>query len=177
MRLKSLARKILKRNIFKKIDRVLYRQKNQNISRCYIRLRNIQRGLGNKGTFVSFEESLLWTLDWIKCFPDNYDVIVGVPKSGLLVASIIATKLGLPLSTPDLFADGKYWISSRIEDTIGKKSVNEFQKILLVDDCLRHEKTIKEPEQIMSSANPKIKITKAALLVSKKAAGYVDIHI
>jgi uncharacterized HAD superfamily protein len=163
-------------HIYTKIDRSLYSQKNKTLSRCYIRVKNVQRELSGKCTFVSFEELLAWTLEWIKTFPETYEVIVGVPRSGLLVASIIATKLGKPLSTPELLNEGKFWLSTHIEETAGKPSAHEFKNILLVDDCCSRKIILEEPKQLLLSRYNNAKITKAALLVRDSIVNDVDMY-
>jgi adenine/guanine phosphoribosyltransferase-like PRPP-binding protein len=39
--------------------------------------------------------------EWVKTFDIQYDLIIGIPRSGLLVGCMIATKLAKPLATPD----------------------------------------------------------------------------
>lgn len=61
--------------------------------------------------------------------PKRYDVIVGVPRSGMLPASIMATMLQLPLGDVGSIAHGFYHgRSGRIERVTGR------ERVLLVDD-------------------------------------------
>ncbi len=161
-------------SIYKKLDNILYKKDSKAVAKFYIRMKNIERQMRTKGTFVTLEELLVWTNDWIKTFPETYDIIVGIPRGGLLIASIIALKLGKPLSTPEQFRDGQYWMSKHMEETVDKKK--EPYHVLLVDDNVQHEKTIEEPAQIMRSSNKNVKITKAALMISEDAVNYVDIY-
>jgi hypothetical protein len=57
--------------------------------------------LGRNIEFITFQQLTEWTIEWTKRLPQDYDVIVGIPRSGLIVASIIACRLGKPLTTPD----------------------------------------------------------------------------
>ena len=173
---KNLIEKVLffTYSIYKKIDRFLARTDNRIIAKAYIRIKNVERNQRGKNTFISLDELILWTNEWIKTFPQTYDVIVGIPRSGLLVANIIALRLGKPLSTPELFKDGHYWLSIHVNNRTDKKE--GLCRVLLVDDCISHKKTIEEPEQILHSSNRNLQITKAVLLVSEEATNYVDTY-
>ena len=54
-------------------------------------------------TVVSYEQAAAYTKLLTKEIPNEFDLVIGVPRSGLFIASIIATKFARPLSTPDLF--------------------------------------------------------------------------
>jgi len=82
-------------------------------------------------TLVTYEEMIKWTLDWCRELPRDVDVIVGIPRSGMLVASIVALRMAKPLSTPDEILDGKYYLSSLIEDKAEKP-----RRLLLIDDSI-----------------------------------------
>lgn len=66
--------------------------------------------------------SNIWRLD-----ADNFDVVVGVPRSGMLPAGIIATHLQLPFADMHSFARGVCWSRSGHVARPGSR-------ILLVDD-------------------------------------------
>lgn len=159
--------------LYNKLDNILYKQNIKPIARAYLRMKNIERQIRGKGTFITLEELVMWTNDWIKRFPESYDVIVGVPRGGLLIAGIIALKLGKPLSTPELFKDGKYWMSVHADKTDVMK---EPYNVLLVDDNINHEETIEEPARLIRSSNTNMKLTRASLMVSEDAVKYVDMY-
>ena len=88
-------------------------------SRLYLKSRNLKRNLrGKKFKFVTIDQASIWTMEWIKTFPRQYDLVVGVPRSGMLIASIIALKLGKGLTTPELLQEGKCWHSSFVNDCV-----------------------------------------------------------
>jgi orotate phosphoribosyltransferase len=158
---------------YKKLDQILYRQDNKAISKLYIRMKNAERQIRAKGIFVTLEDMVVWTREWIKTFPEDYDIIVGIPRGGLMLASMIALKLGKPLSTPEQFRDGQYWMGSHVEEKYKK---NEFYNVLLVDDNVGSERTIEEPARMIRSSHKNIKVTKAALIVNEDAVKYVDLY-
>ena len=97
-------------------------------------------------------------------------MVVGIPRSGLLVASLIALKLGKPLTTPELITKNKYWIRKHV------RRKTKMQNILLVDDSITGGKTMKESLKLLRPYNKKLNITKAALIATEKSRGLVDLY-
>ena len=67
--------------------------------------------------------------------PSDVDLVVGIPKSGLMVASMISLYLNLPLSDLDLLLSDSMYASgtTKVKKTwISKPS--DARKILIVDD-------------------------------------------
>lgn len=60
---------------------------------------------------------------------DSFDVVVGIPRSGMIPASMIATALGKPLATPAAFAAG-------IVHGVSDRPVGALRRVLLVDDSV-----------------------------------------
>ncbi len=123
-----------------------------------------------KFTFVTIDDLVTWTNEWIKTFPTNYDIIVGIPRSGLFVASQIAMKLGKPLTTPELLAKNQYWMSHRPKATI------EIKKILLVDDAISIGNSVEKNRQLVASINNDFSVTTAALIVDDTSRHMVDLY-
>lgn len=63
---------------------------------------------------------------------NSFDVVVGIPRSGMIPASIIATQLQLPLADLNGFAQGV--ISGRSGRTFNPVERSAFSRVLLVDD-------------------------------------------
>lgn len=61
-----------------------------------------------------------------------FDVVVGIPRSGMIPASIIATQLQLPLADLNGFAKGV--VSGRSGRTFDDFGLSRFKRVLLVDD-------------------------------------------
>lgn len=63
--------------------------------------------------------------------PHDIDLIVGVPRSGMLAASIIALDLNLPLTDIDSFLEGKIYGAGDTKKTnIGYQSQMKQEKYL-----------------------------------------------
>jgi hypoxanthine phosphoribosyltransferase len=78
--------------------------------------------------FVSYNDMVEWTLDFSTKIPTDYDVVVGVPRAGMLVAGIIACQHNKPLASPDSILINVCWGNSLPKI--------KYNKILLVDDVM-----------------------------------------
>lgn len=145
-------------------------RRNVFLRESYYRVKPL---LGRDIEFVTFQQLTSWTNEWIKTFPQNYDVIVGIPRSGLIVASIIACKLGKPLSTPDKIVNGEYWLPTK-DNTI---KIGNVRNILLVDDATGRGETMQNFYwQLKNALGGKVNISKASLFVERNAIDKVDLY-
>jgi hypoxanthine phosphoribosyltransferase len=78
---------------------------------------------------VKFNELYGFSIDFARKLPNEFDVIVGVPRSGLIVANLLASTMGRPLTTPELLLKGEIWYSKDVERP-------DIKKILVVEDTV-----------------------------------------
>jgi uncharacterized HAD superfamily protein/hypoxanthine phosphoribosyltransferase len=129
--------------------------------------------LGRNIEFITFQQLTDWTIEWTKRLPQKYDVIVGIPRSGLIVASIIACRLGKPLTTPDKMLNAEYWLPTK-DQTI---KIGEVRNVLLVDDATGRGETMQTFYwQLKNVFGDSLNITRASLLVEKRATDKVDLY-
>lgn len=148
--------------------------KSQSASKLFLRTRNLKRNLKGKPLkFVSVDEALIWTLEWIKTLPNNYDMIVGIPRSGLFIASLVAVKLGRPLTTPDLLREGKFWHSKKVKD---RPDAGKVDRILLIDDSIDTGRSMNQAIDTIRAVNPDVEICRACLIVRDEAKTSVDLY-
>lgn len=146
--------------------------RSQPTSKLYLRTRNLKRNLKGKPLkFVSVDEALIWTTEWIRSLPNNYDMIVGIPRSGLFIANLIAVKLGRPLTTPDLLQQGNYWHSKKVRN---RPDVGSLDRILLVDDSIDTGRSMQQAIDTIRAVNPSVEISRACLIVREEAKTSVD---
>lgn len=90
---------------------------------------------------------------------NNFNLVVGIPRSGIIPASIISLSLQIP------FADLHTYINDKIMLPHGEiKSIKEKnQKILLVDDTINTGKSIKAALEKIKYARPNDQITTYAV--------------
>jgi hypoxanthine phosphoribosyltransferase len=123
--------------------------------------------------FVTLDELAVWTRELRGRLPGAIDVVVGVPRSGMIPASMIATGLGLPLTTPDLFAEGRCW-TSRLLEPPAKGSL---RSILLVDDSVDRGSSLEAARRQIEAAGEDLRITTLAVVAHRpNAAEIVDLH-
>ena len=155
---------------YKKLRGLMENSDNKQVSKAYLEVKRIERGIftGNL-SFVTMDSLFSWTKEWIKSFPESYDIIVGIPRSGLCVATIIALKLGKPLSTPEDFIKNKKWVSKTAID-------RKIESVLLVDDSFTTGTTLTKQLTALKKFNPNLKITTASLIVTPTTTSKVDLY-
>lgn len=147
---------------------------SSRISEVYLKTRNLKRNLkGHKLKFVTVDHATIWTQEWVRTFPRQYDLIVGVPRSGMLVASIVALKLGKGLTTPDHLQQGKYWHSKRVKE---KLSLDRTNHALVVDDAIDSGRAMARAIDTIRACNSEIKISRASLIVREDSKSMVDLY-
>lgn len=108
--------------------------------------------------------------------PSNVELIVGVPKSGMLVATLIALQLNIPLTDLDSFLDGRiYHNGSTKQREDWHLEVKECNTILVVDDSIYSGNEIRKVKQKLSVVEGK-RIIYLAGYVVKENADLVDIY-
>ncbi|RYF11326.1 MAG: phosphoribosyltransferase, partial [Oxalobacteraceae bacterium] len=80
--------------------------------------------------------------------PRDVDLVVGIPRSGLLPANMLALALNLPLADIDGFAEGRTLSAghTRRRDLFDQ-SIDTFRRILVVDDSVRTGDSMREARQ------------------------------
>lgn len=80
--------------------------------------------------------------------PSDIQIVIGIPRSGMLVASIIALDLNLPLTDIDSFIEGKTYSSgvTKVTDCRQEK-VSDIKKALVVDDSVATGRAILEAKE------------------------------
>jgi orotate phosphoribosyltransferase len=156
--------------IYDRTNKFFSRTSNPVLSKVYLETLYLQKvSLKRQFSFVSFSELMHWTNDWVKTFPQTYDLVVGIPRSGLLVANIIALKLGLPLTTPDNFKNDRLWASKLIENR------KKYQNVLLIDDSIESGNSMGTAYEFLKSCNKTVNITKGALIATKNSICLIDL--
>jgi Uncharacterized conserved protein len=137
----------------------------------YPRLYNTAKKIsGRSPKIVSFSEGFLFAADWAKKIPNNFDAIVGVPRNGLLIANVLASAMGKPLSTPDCFMRNEVWFSK--DGVLPKK----YHSILLVEDAIDLGRALNKAEEQLHQYDKDLEIKKASLFVSSRAKQKVDYY-
>ena len=134
---------------------------------------NKMRSAINNVYFISFHQLVDYTYTWIKYLPHDVDVIVGIPRSGLFVASIISLSMGKPLSTPNSLPS-TYWSCKK--ESPKRNFVVDGETLLLVDDSVGSGKTFDEAEQKIRNILPNSKVLKASLFTYNSYKNKLDYY-
>ena len=93
--------------------------------------------------------------------PHDFDLIVGIPRSGMLPASLLALYLHTPITDIDSFVNGHiYSLGARSEGI----NVSAIKKVLVVDDSVSSGTEMNKSKELMSNL-PDISIKYAAVYV------------
>ena len=102
------------------------------------------------------------------------DAVVGIPRSGMLPASLIALYLGKPLLTIEqLFTGGDYWgqLTNRINVT---KNISNTGTILVVDDSCNTGRAMKYVKERIKTFIPEVKVIYSAIYATEEACQHLD---
>ena len=90
---------------------------------------------------------------WIPSLPARVDCVVGVPRSGMLVANILALKLDVPLTDLDGFLEGRIMtMGNRFGDLIPVDFLATKRRVLVVDDSISSGRAIREVHSRIEAA-------------------------
>lgn len=111
---------------------------------------------------------------WQKKLPSDLDLIVGVPRSGLLVGNLLALHLNLPLTTVEGLEERTVLQSGQRMNQ--NSSIVSCDNILVVDDSVSSGKTIKNVKSQVKSLNLSKNIYYGAVYTSTNGKKYVDTY-
>ena len=110
--------------------------------------------------------------------PQDIDVVVGIPRSGLLVANILSLYLNKPLCDFDSFLQGRIYNSGTTKNKCGwVKDFSEVRKVLIVEDTVCSGASINNAKKLFKQKGLEY-ITPVwfAAYVWKRNANLVDIY-
>lgn len=100
------------------------------------------------------------------------EIVVGIPRSGMLPASQIALALGLPLADLHSFCAGRGW---KISGGICGEAAGA-RRVLLVDDATGFCKAMKGAMASLAEDRPDCTVMTCAVYATAKAAERLDIY-
>lgn len=109
--------------------------------------------------------------------PHDVDLVVGIPRSGMLPANLLAMYLNKPFTDIDSFLDGKIYGVGERKSFVSSKSTN---KIIIIDDSISEGKALKKVKQKLSlTDNSKIQdftLIFGVVYATDKSKGMVDFY-
>lgn len=107
---------------------------------------------------TTFDDVFGLASDWADLLPRDFDCIIGVPRSGLLVANVLASKMNKPLSTTDSFIAGQVWADKYA------KGPQKYRKVLLVEDAVNEGRQLKEDVSKLLLHDPSLEVKTGCLI-------------
>jgi hypothetical protein len=109
--------------------------------------------------------------------PRDVDLIVGIPRSGLIPATVLSLGLNVPMTDIDGLLAGRLVITGAARRTgQGPASVSCCRHALVIDDSILSGSTLATMRQRISAAHLPLKITFAAVYTTRAAADLVDLR-
>lgn len=112
-------------------------------------------------------------LAWMSSIPKDIDAVVGIPRSGMLPANLIALYLHKPLADIDGFLEGRIMGVGARSMYLDKTVHN---KVLIVDDSVSTGRALREAKQKLAAARPGCKFIFASPYVAQDSAHLVDLY-
>ncbi|MBO4266725.1 MAG: FkbM family methyltransferase [Lachnospiraceae bacterium] len=117
----------------------------------------------------------------LSLIPSDVELIVGVPRSGMLPATLLAVYLNLPLTDTMSIASGASHAAStrdyRLKSSKNSTDIRDYKKILVIDDSCYTGLSINEvKESIASIPDCDTEILYACVYVMPEATSCVDIY-
>jgi uncharacterized HAD superfamily protein/hypoxanthine phosphoribosyltransferase len=109
--------------------------------------------------------------------PADVDLIVGIPRSGLLAAGLLALELNLPLTHLDGFIEGKVFQTGFTRgQRPWKGDARRCRHALLVDDSAASGATLRAAKAKIAAAVVAARVSTAVVFAAPRSQGLADIH-
>ena len=109
--------------------------------------------------------------------PSDVDLIVGIPRSGLIPASVISLGLNLPMTDVEGLLAGRLAVT-RLTRRIGRGAlaVRDCSHALVLDDSIYTGSTLAVIKERIRAAQLPLRVTYAAVYATPESVGAVDLH-
>ena len=109
-------------------------------------------------------------VDWVPRLPRDLDLIVGIPRSGLLAANLLALHMNLPMTDVEGLIEGRLLRSgSRTNGSSGSTGPFRPHNVLVVDDSICSGSALRKVRNQISTAKLPHHIRYGAVFVSKES--------
>lgn len=116
--------------------------------------------------------------EWIPNMDGCYDCVVGIPRSGMLVANILALKLGLPLADLDGFLEGRLLgLGKRYKHIDPVEYFCKPRRVLIVDDSISSGAALRIAKEKVEAAGLAHELTFMAVYVTPEGKRLTDLFV
>ncbi len=106
--------------------------------------------------------------------PGGVDLIVGIPRSGLLAANLIALQLNRPMTDLDGFLAGRVLAGG---ERLAKGSMGKRPRVLIVDDSICTGAAMREARERLAAAKPDAELFFAAVYATHRSESEVCVAL
>ena len=107
--------------------------------------------------------------------PSNIDLILGIPRSGLMAANVLAMHLRLPVSDSSSFIEGRLLL--RDENlNCQQANVADYNNILVIDDSVRTGRSMDKVKNRLNLAYPDKNFIFATVYMDKNSKEKADLY-
>jgi uncharacterized HAD superfamily protein/hypoxanthine phosphoribosyltransferase len=109
----------------------------------------------------------------LSLIPRDFDLIVGIPRSGMLPANLLALYLNKPYTDIDSFVNGHIYKAGARGQFF---DINDYKKILIVDDSINSGSAMDKCRETLKDINPNFSISFCAIYVVPGKEKIVDYY-
>ena len=124
--------------------------------------------------YRSFDHLSADTQEWIVDLPNDLDLIVGIPRSGMLVANLLSLYLNLPMTDVEGLQERRLLQTG--DRYTGEFDISKFSKILVVDDTVFRGSTMTEARETVESLDLSAETYYGAVYVDFGSEHFVDTY-
>jgi orotate phosphoribosyltransferase len=106
--------------------------------------------------------------------PRDIDLVVGIPRSGVLAANLIALHLNLPMVDLDGFLNGRVWGGGERQELYCLAKGSKAAKALVVDDTVHRGNEIRKVKERINAAGLGQRVVYACVYVAPESQDKVD---
>jgi len=125
--------------------------------------------------FRSYKDLLKTIRDNVHIIPTDVELIIGIPRSGLLVANILALALNKPMTDVEGFMNNRI-IDSGARLNISPKDIKSFKKVLIIDDSLNFGNALNKVRKKISQSSFDGKILFSCVYISPGREAMIDYY-
>jgi hypoxanthine phosphoribosyltransferase len=123
--------------------------------------------LHKKYRIVPIVDQVSLTKEWVKQLPNQFDCIVCIPRSAVIISNIIALHFATAWATVDGFLRGEIYQACNPRF----KALNH---VLLVDDCIGPGLVLENAKQKLQTVFPSLKVSTGALFQRETSTYHAD---
>jgi uncharacterized HAD superfamily protein/hypoxanthine phosphoribosyltransferase len=109
----------------------------------------------------------------LSVFPHDIDLIVGIPRSGMLPANLIALYLNKPYTDIDSFIEGRIYSIGERGNYIDK---NNFNNILIIDDSVNSGNALYKVRKKIECISEKYNIKWGVIYATSRSVKWIDYY-